>query len=71
VEDRPLGLEVEALDVDEPPVAGLHQHRDSVVTRVVTQPNLDVEAVALVEQEIEATARQQEVVDRVVGDAVG
>nr|WP_276602898.1 hypothetical protein [Nannocystis pusilla] len=69
VEDRPRRLEVEALDVDERAVAGLHQHRDLVQPRGEPQLELDVDAVALVDQHVEPAAAQEERGEVVVVDA--
>ena len=50
MEQRPLGLEVEALDVEHPAVRGRHHDRDALRARALAQQHLDLEPVALVDR---------------------
>ena len=43
VEDRPVRLQVEALDIENAPVAGLHQHRDAALAGHLAHEELHVE----------------------------
>ena len=54
VERRPVGLEVEALDVEHPAVARGHDHGPARGARVLAQQHLDLQAVALVDDHVGA-----------------
>ena len=54
VERRAVGLEVEALDVEHPAVARGHHDRPPRGARVLAQQHLDLEAVALVDDHVDA-----------------
>ena len=54
VEDGPVGFEVESLDVQQTPVTGRHQHRQSPSLGLPSQGHLDVEGVAFVDHHVRA-----------------
>jgi hypothetical protein len=53
VEERALGLEVEALDVEQPTVTRLHQHRHPGPAGRLPHQELEVERVALLHHDVE------------------
>ncbi len=53
VEDGSIGLEVVAFDVEHPPVARLHQHRNLPLACGLTDQELHVERVALLNDQVE------------------
>jgi hypothetical protein len=71
VEDGTVGLEIEALDVDQAAIAGLHQDRDPVLARLFAQPDLHHQIVALLEQDIEFAFAGEEHVEVGRRDAFG
>ncbi|NCL78304.1 hypothetical protein AIIKEEIJ_05802 [Rhodococcus sp. YH1] len=60
--------QIEALDVDQPPVTRLHHHRDCSPGRFRAQHDLDVQGVALVHDDVESV---QELAHRFRSDPVG
>ena len=64
MEERSLRLEVEALDVEDAPVAGLHQHGDPALPGRLADEELHVERVALLDDQVEPVEEGAEVVGR-------
>jgi hypothetical protein len=54
VEDGPPRLEIEALDVDQPPIAGRHQDGQPAGPCLLPDEGLDVEGVAFLDHDVEA-----------------
>lgn len=67
MEDRPPRLEIEAFNVEEAPIAGLHYHRDAPTARHVADLDLDVERIAFLDHAVEAV---YEFARRGLGDAL-
>src|SRR5262245_6155314 len=67
MQNRAIRLEVIPLDIEHPPVAGLHHDRDSVRASALAQQQLDVQAVALLDQKVGRTTLDKERVDTVGG----
>ena len=70
MEQGTLGLAVEALDVQQPAVARVHDHRNAVKAGTLAGQELDVEAVALLHQHVEPAGAHQELVEVVLIDTV-
>ncbi len=68
VEDGSLRLEVEALDVEHPAVAGLHQHRYPTLPGRLADQELHVERVALLDHQVQPVEEGAQVLG---GDALG
>lgn len=64
--DRAFGMLIEAFNIDPPPVAGRHQHRDTPVTGRQPQGDLHVERIAFFDGDVQPI---QERIDGVCGDS--
>ncbi|MFT3774545.1 MAG: hypothetical protein QM820_55010 [Minicystis sp.] len=71
VEDRAIGLQIEALDIHHPALVGVHPDGDAVGPGALADVELDEEVVALLDQEIELAPAEEEDIDVLLVEALG
>src|SRR5271156_1408553 len=62
MQDGPVGFEVETLNIEDAAVACLHQYGDAALARRLAHEELDVERVALLDNQIEPFEEPVEIV---------
>src|SRR4051812_17212033 len=71
MEHRTVRLKIEALYIQEPSIACLHDHRDSELSTALADGDLEVEVVTFLHQEIELVTLKQKGIDIFLSDPFG